>query len=82
MPPPRKKYYFHPLVPLLLHLLQHNTKTLIIKYLLRNDIIEIMKFNLKSNYSPAGDQPEAIEQLVDGIGRSVKIRCFWGDRLR
>jgi excinuclease ABC subunit B len=66
------------LVPLLLHLLQHNTKTLIIKYLLRNDIIEIMKFNLKSNYSPAGDQPEAIEQLVDGIGRSVKNQVLLG----
>jgi excinuclease ABC subunit B len=62
----------------LLHLLQHNTKTLIIKYLLRNDIIEIMKFNLKSNYSPAGDQPEAIEQLVDGIGRSVKNQVLLG----
>lgn len=66
------------MVPLLLHLLQHNTKTLIIKYLLRNDIIEIMKFNLKSNYSPAGDQPEAIEQLVDGIGRSVKNQVLLG----
>lgn len=62
----------------MLHLLQHNTKTLIIKYLLRNDIIEIMKFNLKSNYSPAGDQPEAIEQLVDGIGRSVKNQVLLG----
>jgi excinuclease ABC subunit B len=37
-----------------------------------------MKFNLKSNYSPAGDQPEAIEQLVDGIGRSVKNQVLLG----
>ncbi|NLP03472.1 MAG: excinuclease ABC subunit UvrB [Fibrobacter sp.] len=38
----------------------------------------MMKFNLKSNYSPAGDQPEAIEQLVDGIGRSVKNQVLLG----
>ncbi|HON11400.1 MAG TPA: DEAD/DEAH box helicase family protein, partial [Chitinispirillaceae bacterium] len=37
-----------------------------------------MKFNLKSNYSPAGDQPEAIEQLVDGIRRSVKNQVLLG----
>ena len=26
-----------------------------------------MKFNLHSNFKPSGDQPQAIEELVNGI---------------
>lgn len=37
-------------------------------------------FELVSKYQPAGDQPEAINQLVDGVvgGKSTNlIRCDW-----
>jgi len=33
-----------------------------------------MDFNLSSSYKPAGDQPEAIAQLVDGIRRNAGAR--------
>ena len=36
------------------------------------------KFKLVSKYSPTGDQPEAIEQLVDGINRGYKEQTLLG----
>jgi len=37
-----------------------------------------MNFKLASDFKPAGDQPEAIEQLVDGINRNVKHQTLLG----
>lgn len=37
-----------------------------------------MKFKLKSNYQPAGDQPEAISQLVNGLQSDVKNQVLLG----
>jgi excinuclease ABC subunit B len=36
------------------------------------------KFQLVSNYQPAGDQPQAIQQLVDGIKRGEKHQVLLG----
>ena len=40
-----------------------------------------MDFELESDYSPTGDQPEAIQQLVNGLKRSRitsnTSRCYW-----
>lgn len=36
------------------------------------------KFQLVSNYEPAGDQPQAIEQLVDGLNRGEKYQTLLG----
>ena len=39
------------------------------------------KFILHSNYKPTGDQPEAIEKLVEGLNRGdkeqVTVKCFF-----
>ncbi|MDR2693736.1 MAG: DEAD/DEAH box helicase family protein, partial [Chitinispirillales bacterium] len=37
-----------------------------------------MKFKLKSNYTPAGDQPQAIGELVDGINRGAPCQVLLG----
>ncbi|MDR0330249.1 MAG: excinuclease ABC subunit UvrB [Chitinispirillales bacterium] len=37
-----------------------------------------MKFKLKSDYAPAGDQPQAIGELVDGINRGVHSQVLLG----
>ena len=37
-----------------------------------------MSFNLVSTYSPTGDQPEAIRQLVDGINSGVAHQTLQG----
>jgi len=37
-----------------------------------------MEFKLKSEYQPAGDQPQAIEKLVAGIGRGLKHQTLLG----
>ena len=37
-----------------------------------------MQFDLKSAYSPAGDQPEAIRQLVEGIQQQEKHQTLLG----
>lgn len=37
-----------------------------------------MKFNLKSPYSPTGDQPEAIEKLTKGFERDEKSQVLLG----
>src|SRR3990172_2355641 len=36
------------------------------------------KFQLVSNYEPAGDQPQAINQLVDGLNRREKYQTLLG----
>jgi len=35
-------------------------------------------FELVSNYKPSGDQPEAIEKLVDGIEKGKKEQVLLG----
>ncbi len=37
-----------------------------------------MGFNLKSDFSPTGDQPEAIRQLVEGINNETKHQTLLG----
>ncbi len=37
-----------------------------------------MEFRLISDFQPAGDQPEAIEQLVDGLNRGVPYQTLLG----
>ncbi|MAR62553.1 MAG: excinuclease ABC subunit B [Flavobacteriaceae bacterium] len=37
-----------------------------------------MNFSLKSNYKPAGDQPEAINKLIDGINNNEKFQALEG----
>jgi excinuclease ABC subunit B len=36
------------------------------------------KFQLVSNYEPAGDQPQAIKRLVDGLNRGEKFQTLLG----
>jgi len=40
--------------------------------------IEAMKFELNSEYSPTGDQPEAIAQLTEGIKQGVPAQTLLG----
>ena len=35
-------------------------------------------FRLKSDFIPRGDQPQAIDALVDGIGRGLKQQVLLG----
>ena len=35
-------------------------------------------FKLQSSYAPAGDQPQAIEQLVSGIKKDMKHQVLLG----
>ena len=35
-------------------------------------------FNLVSNYSPSGDQPKAIEELVEGLNKGQKHQVLLG----
>jgi len=37
-----------------------------------------MKFKLKSQYKPSGDQPEAIKKLVSGINRGLRSQTLLG----
>lgn len=37
-----------------------------------------MKFRLHSRYKPAGDQPEAIRQLTEGVGKEEKFQVLLG----
>ncbi|MFZ0489471.1 MAG: DEAD/DEAH box helicase family protein, partial [Salegentibacter sp.] len=37
-----------------------------------------MKFNIKSDYKPTGDQPQAINQLVQGIEKSDRYQTLLG----
>ena len=36
-----------------------------------------MSFELYADYSPAGDQPEAIEKLVEGLTSGLVHRPLW-----
>lgn len=36
------------------------------------------RFTLKSNYKPAGDQPKAIQELVEGLNRGDKFQTLLG----
>ena len=38
------------------------------------------QFKLVSKYSPMGDQPAAIQQLVDGIRAGKKEQVYWEER--
>ena len=38
----------------------------------------MINFSLKSNYKPAGDKPEAINKLVDGINKNEKFQALEG----
>ena len=38
----------------------------------------MFNFNLKSNYSPSGDQPDAISNLVNGIKDKVRYQALEG----
>ena len=38
----------------------------------------MQKFNLTSKYKPTGDQPEAIEQLVEGVRNGVPAQVLLG----
>lgn len=35
-------------------------------------------FKLVSNYKPSGDQPKAIDKLVDGLNNNIKHQCLLG----
>ena len=37
-----------------------------------------MEFSLTSNYKPTGDQPQAIEQLAEGVCNDVKHQVLLG----
>ncbi len=37
-----------------------------------------MKFKLSSQYSPTGDQPQAIDQLVEGINSGIPAQTLLG----
>ena len=37
-----------------------------------------MKFNLKSDYKPSGDQPKAIIELTEGLKRGDKFQTLLG----
>jgi len=39
---------------------------------------QFRKFNLQSDYKPAGDQPEAIKALMSGINKNVKDQVLLG----
>ena len=36
------------------------------------------QFHLVSNYAPTGDQPQAIEQLVEGVERGDRCQTLLG----
>ncbi len=40
-----------------------------------------MAFKLVSEFSPTGDQPTAIKQLVDGFSKTEKFMTLQGDTL-
>jgi len=40
--------------------------------------MEKKRFKLRSNYSPAGDQPEAIRQLINGLEKGCRNQTLFG----
>ena len=43
-----------------------------------SEFIEQKKFELVSKYKPSGDQPQAIEKLVEGLKNGVKEQVLLG----
>ena len=41
-----------------------------------------MKFKLKSEFSPTGDQPEAIRELVEGLNRGEEFQTLLDLRVK
>ena len=41
-------------------------------------ILKIMKFQVKSNYQPTGDQPQAIEKLIEGLKKGYQYQTLLG----
>ncbi|NVM02873.1 MAG: hypothetical protein HWN67_11085, partial [Candidatus Helarchaeota archaeon] len=37
-----------------------------------------MPFKLYANYKPTGDQPEAIQRLIDGLNKNYKYQTLLG----
>ena len=37
-----------------------------------------MDFNIKAPFEPAGDQPQAIEELVDGVNKGLHTQVLLG----
>ena len=48
-----------------------------VKKLYYDNAKKMNKFKLKAKYEPAGDQPEAIKKLVEGLKKVIKTRRFW-----
>ena len=44
----------------------------------KEDIIKMVKFDLVSEYTPKGDQPEAIKQLLEGIKQKKRFQTLLG----
>ena len=40
-----------------------------------------MDFELISDYKPTGDQPEAIRQLVEGLGQGIEHQTLLGVKI-
>ena len=40
--------------------------------------LQAMRFDLKSEFSPTGDQPEAIRQLVEGVEQGAPAQVLLG----
>jgi excinuclease ABC subunit B len=58
---------------------QHGTKFKNVFNILLKLPSELMKkFELISNYKPAGDQPRAIAELVDGVKKGLKHQVLYG----
>ena len=43
-----------------------------------NEIVPVQKFTITSDYKPAGDQPQAIAQLVDGLRKGLSDQVLLG----
>ena len=50
----------------------------IFMYFYTINILQIMNFELISEYKPTGDQPEAIKQLTEGLNNGTKAQTLLG----
>ena len=57
------------------HCFFFSRKTILISYFVSSQTVE---FQLTSKYIPTGDQPQAIKQLVDGLGNGDKHQVLLG----
>ena len=55
------------------------TKEIVIYYYYMIGSEKMEKFELHSKYTPQGDQPQAIEKLVQGIKEGKKSQVVLGD---